>query len=201
MTDQIYEQISAFLDDELSAEQSAFLVRRLESDAGARKQFVRYAAIGSAVRGELVDPSSAILRQRIQASLSGASPDWRPAGRSQRRASRLKRAVAGFALAATVAGIALVGLRNINQAATDDQNVAAANFSVSNERPEPESYVVPPAVTEARIISPPIRLTNYLVQHGSYASMLTRTSVQANVVSIREPEVPADETESDGDSK
>jgi len=101
-------------------------------------------------------------------------------------------------IAGVLAAVALVGLRNINQSSLDASEAADTALPLANE---PESYVVPPAIIQARIISPPIRLTNYLVQHGSYASMLTRTSVQANVVSIHEPEVAADETRPAGDSQ
>ena len=38
MTEQISDQISAFIDDELSDEESAFLLRRFERDADARNR-------------------------------------------------------------------------------------------------------------------------------------------------------------------
>ena len=41
MTEQINDQISAFIDDELSPEESALLVRRFERDARARGQATR----------------------------------------------------------------------------------------------------------------------------------------------------------------
>ena len=52
MNEHIHEQISAFLDDELSSEESAFLVRRLTSDTLAHHQTIRYSAIGSVLRRE-----------------------------------------------------------------------------------------------------------------------------------------------------
>jgi hypothetical protein len=54
---------------------------------------------------------------------------------------------------------------------------------------EAPSYVVPPEVAEGRVVTPPIRLTNYLMHHGEYASRLSRTSVHSNVVSAA-PEQP-----------
>jgi len=73
MSEHIHEQISAFLDDELSSEESAFLVRRLSSDSIARQQTVRYSTIGSVLRDEAVLASSTLLRDRIHAVLDGAT--------------------------------------------------------------------------------------------------------------------------------
>jgi hypothetical protein len=56
---------------------------------------------------------------------------------------------------------------------------------------EPASYVVPREVAEGRAVVPTIRLTNYLVHHGEYASGLSRTSVHSNVVTA--PEMLLDE--------
>ena len=44
MTDQINDQISAFIDNELSADESALLVRRFERDPEARARAMRYTA-------------------------------------------------------------------------------------------------------------------------------------------------------------
>ena len=73
MTDQINDQISAFIDNELSADESALLVRRFERDAEARARAQRYTLIGSALRGELLEPHPSVLRQRVAAALSGGA--------------------------------------------------------------------------------------------------------------------------------
>ena len=71
MTDQINDQISAFIDNELSADESALLVRRFERDTEARSRAMRYTLIGASLRGELLEPHPSVLRQRISAALSG----------------------------------------------------------------------------------------------------------------------------------
>ena len=43
MTEQIQDQLSAFADDELSAEESENLVRRMERDPGFRQKALSYA--------------------------------------------------------------------------------------------------------------------------------------------------------------
>src|SRR5262245_29077309 len=71
MTDQINDQISAFIDNELSADESALLVRRFERDTEARARAMRYTLIGASLRGELLEPHPSVLRQRISSALSG----------------------------------------------------------------------------------------------------------------------------------
>ena len=73
MTEQINDQISAFIDNELSADESALLVRRFERDTEARARAMRYTFIGASLRGELLEPHPSVLRQRISAALSGST--------------------------------------------------------------------------------------------------------------------------------
>ena len=75
MSERIHEQISAFLDDELSSEESAFLVRRLTSDTLAHQQTIRYATIGSVLRDESVLANSKLLRDRVHAVLTYATEE------------------------------------------------------------------------------------------------------------------------------
>jgi negative regulator of sigma E activity len=52
MSDHIDEQISEFVDDEMSVEKCDFFVRRLQRDTDARDRFLRYQLIGAVMRGE-----------------------------------------------------------------------------------------------------------------------------------------------------
>jgi negative regulator of sigma E activity len=189
MTDQINDQISAFIDDELSDEESAFLLRRFERDPDARNQAVRYTMIGSALRNELLGPDHAVLRRRIAVALTGqplpaaarpAAPHW---------SARYARPLLGFGIAASVAVAAIVGLRSLNDARVAPSGTeTAANVVPLQVRQDaaPASYVVPQEVADAPAVAPAIRLTNYLVHHGEYASRLSRTSVHSNVVGAAE---------------
>ena len=192
MTEQINDQISAFIDDELSADESAMLVRRFERDPEARGQALRYTLIGTALRGELLEPHPAVLRQRISAALAGVVPVTPRA--PARWSARVARPMLGFGIAATVAVAAIGVLRAVNNSETIPSRAVAVTASapVSLQAPdtvEAPSYVVPPEVAEGRVVTPPIRLTNYLMHHGEYASRLSRTSVHSNVVSSA-PEQP-----------
>ncbi|HEX5048018.1 MAG TPA: sigma-E factor negative regulatory protein [Gammaproteobacteria bacterium] len=194
MTDKINDQISAFVDDELSEQECAFLVRRFEHDTLARGQAVRYTMIGSALRNELLRPDPAILLRRISSALDGASaPAVQAATAASPRgphwSARVVRPLAGLAIAAGVASIAILGLRQINE--TPEPAGPAAVAAETADVVEPPSYVVPRDVAEGHPVTPTIRLTNYLVHHGEYASGLNRTSVHSNVVTA--PEMLLDE--------
>ena len=182
MTDQINDQISAFIDNELSADESALLVRRFEREPEARARAMRYTLIGASLRGELLDPHPSVLRQRVAAALSGAAPG--AAQVRDRWSQRFTRPLVGIGIAATVAAVAIGALRSLNEAALAPGGVApiAVTPLQASDGREAPSYIVPQEIGEARAVTPPIRLTNYLMRHGEYASGFTRTTVNSNVV-------------------
>lgn len=180
MSEQINDQISAFIDNELSADESGLLVRRFERDTDARARAMRYTLIGASLRGELLEPHPSILRQRIAAALSGNVAPSLP--RRERVGERWTRPLLGVGIAATVAIVAIGALRNLNEAALPSASAPVAAVPLQARDPvAAPSYVVPVATTDA---PPPVapRLTNYLMHHGEFASGLTRTSVSSNVV-------------------
>jgi sigma-E factor negative regulatory protein RseA len=181
MTDQINDQISAFIDNELSADESALLVRRFERDPEARARAMRYTLIGASLRGELLEPHPSVLRQRVAAALSGAPPSA-PKAR-ERWTERVARPLLGVGIAAAVAVVAIGALRSMNEPAVSPGAllpVAATPLQTRDAVVAP-SYVVPQDTDQSRTVAP-IRLTNYLMHHGEFASGLTRTSVNSNVV-------------------
>src|SRR5690606_20410005 len=172
MTEHIQDQLSAFIDDELSDEESAFLVRRLERDGAARGQLTRYALIGAALRGELLQPHPWVLQDRISAALDG-TPAVTAAAVSTARTARQRgwrttasRPLLGAGIAAAAA-IAAVGLLRYTQDSdVEIAEPAFATLGANAQWREPESYVVPqdsePGAPPASL---PIQLTNYLVHH------------------------------------
>jgi negative regulator of sigma E activity len=180
MTEQINDQISAFIDNELSADESALLVRRFERDTEARARAMRYTLIGASLRGELLEPHPSVLRRRIAAALSGAMPNV-PKVR-ERWSDRLARPLLGVGIAATVAIVAIGALRFVNEASLAPGVAAGGSTQLQTRDAVAPSYVVPPATDEESRVGAPIRLTNYLMHHGEFASGLTRTSVNSNVV-------------------
>jgi negative regulator of sigma E activity len=197
MTEPSNDQISAFLDDELSEQESNFLVRRFERDAVARGQAIRYTMIGCALRNEILSPDPTILQRRIANALNGApvaaassvsAPAPVQRGNAVRWSARFARPLAGLGIAASVALVALIGLRALNEPGSPPAPVVANQPSPAQLKQwtEPASYVVPQDVPDTPAVAPSIRLTNYLVHHGEYASGLSRTSVHSNVVGAAE---------------
>jgi negative regulator of sigma E activity len=198
MTDQINDQISAFIDNELPADQAALLVRRFERDPEARARAMRYTLIGAALRGELLEPHPSVLRQRVAAALSG-SPLPSASRQRQRWTDRYAKPLLGVGIAASVAVVAIGTLRSLNEPdvpGTATAGVGTAPFEVRNaSTTAAPSYVVPEVADQSRTLAP-IRLTNYLIRHGEFASGLTRTSVSSNVVGVAIEPVAASDTAS-----
>jgi anti-sigma factor RsiW len=190
MTDQINDQISAFIDNELSEEESALLVRRFERDTEARARAMRYTLIGASLRGELLEPHPSVLRQRIASALSGNASPSIPKAREPWK-DRWARPLIGLGIAATVAVVAIGTLRSLNEALLAPGAVPTGGSVVQVS--DRDTYVVPPATDPSRV-GAPIRLTNYLMHHGEFASGLTRTSVNSNVLGGAIEPVAASET-------
>jgi len=181
MSDQFNEQISEFIDDEMSVEESEFFVRRLQRDAEARRRYLRFQMIGAALRGEHFHPAATELGLRLEEAIE------RDASAARSRTGA--RLAAGVGIAASVAVVAVFGLRyaylgsgSLMAAGSDDGLLDAP------------SYVVPPDSGET---APLVRLggevtgIQYLIHHARYTSGVSRTIMQSSVVAGQEPN-PAD---------
>lgn len=187
MSEQVQDQISAFTDDELSAEECAFLVRRLERDPKTRDRIQRYSIFGAALRGELPNPDPDVLRRRVRAELDGvrAVEQVRESPAVQ---SRYFRPAVGLGIAASVAVAALALLNTVNSPLdTSDPAPRVAGVSSGFGPEDPPSYIVPSEAAGplgvGDTLSSPIRLTNYLITHGQYAPGIRRTSIHTHVIS------------------
>jgi sigma-E factor negative regulatory protein RseA len=107
MSEQIREQISAFLDGELPNSESELLLKRLTRDAELRESFGRYALIGEALRGSGRVPLTRGFALRLNRAIDG---ERAAAGVQAVHASRPRwwRPVAGAAVAAGVAAVAVL---------------------------------------------------------------------------------------------
>lgn len=108
-TDKLREQISALADDELPPGEHELLLRRFGTDVELRLHWERYHLVGCALRKELPPVDTRGFADRVMAALADepAPADVEPA-----LGQRLLRGVAGFAVAAAVAVIAIVGLQH-----------------------------------------------------------------------------------------
>ena len=111
-------QVSAFVDGELPENEADLLVRRLSQDAHLRQQVSEYLAIGRIMRGEYSVHGSDALRERIAAELD-AGPLQEPGDTAVTNPpSRYVRPIAGAAIAATVALVAIFGLGRVGDVDT-----------------------------------------------------------------------------------
>lgn len=185
MNDKLRDQMSAFLDDELSDGEAELLLRRLQGDEELRRVAGRYLLTGQALRGERLDGVG--LAGRVAAALDEESTYAGTVAEPAR--SRWLRPAAGVAVAATVAVVALMGLQNTGDvsgpeavtAETADEAPLGAPLSAAAEG---YAYTVPAdaPVTVRPVSAVSARLTNYMISHGERAGTLMRSGMHSRIV-------------------
>ncbi len=141
MNEAIRMQISAFVDGELPENEAELLLRRLSQDADMRDQVAEYLAIGRALRGEAGVAGAAELRERVLAEIDEREP-LHAAVADTASPRAVWKPLAGAAVAAAVALLAIVGFQQTNVDA-GDPGALLANDIVNTV--EGESYTVPPS--------------------------------------------------------
>jgi sigma-E factor negative regulatory protein RseA len=194
MSEQIREQVSAFLDGELPNSETELLLKRLTRDAELRDSFGRYALIGEAVRGTSRGLITRGFSGRVNLAIDG---ELIPASEhvSQTRGPRWWRPFAGAAVAAGVAAIAVVALQQravaptlrsgvplSAQIATPAQSALVAASGTLPVAREAISYTVPAPSPAAPAAIAPARLTNYVFAHSRYSSGLAQRGVMADLL-------------------
>ncbi|MBS0388650.1 MAG: sigma-E factor negative regulatory protein, partial [Proteobacteria bacterium] len=106
--DELASQLSAMFDGELPAAECELLSRRLARDEQLRATWSRYSVIGAALRAEPLAQVRPDFARRVSAALAGSAP----ARVAVRRGRLLRGAAFGSAVAAGVAGVAIMMLRN-----------------------------------------------------------------------------------------
>jgi sigma-E factor negative regulatory protein RseA len=168
MTEKINEQVSAFVDGELLPEESALLYRRMSGDDELRSTWQRYHLIRDAMREDMpifVNNDSII--DKLDDATEQDSAEVLPAAASTK--GRILKPVAGLAIAASVAMVAIVGvLNNTDQLSQEPVTQVAAVPSQPAFRPETYQAIPRSSWDSAKpaVVS---HLNNYLVDHSAYA--------------------------------
>lgn len=171
MNDAIKMQISAFVDGELPQNEAELLLRRLCQDGELRQQAAEYMAVGRIMRGEKTLVGMAQLRERIAADLDDENVQL-DLPESQAAPARFARPLVGFAIAATVALVALLGLQQISTGpAAPEQETPAVAEAVDG------SYTVP------QVDEDPLR--DYYQMHNASASYVGAGSINARLVDFQ----------------
>jgi sigma-E factor negative regulatory protein RseA len=197
MSEQIREQVSAFLDGELPDTETELLLKRLTRDGELRESFGRYALIGEALRAEGSQTLTRGFASRVNLAIDG-EPAQATAQAQPARAPRWWRPLAGVTVAAGVAAVAIVALqqRTISPTVSGASPITAQNVTAlpitaaRNEMPvqvggaprEALSYTVPAASSDAPSAISPARLTNYVFAHSKYSSGLGQRGVLADLL-------------------
>lgn len=187
MSEHFNEQISEFVDDEMSPEECEFFVRRLQNDVEARARFLRYQVIGAAVRGEHLRQARPQAARRPMPAAAGLA--------------------VGAGIAACAAVLAIVAFRlagaGLSGPRLDDAAAAAATAeSAPSPAPDtaaaappaagPPPYVVPAAATEPQqFVGGSSRVTGlqYLIHHTGYSSGVSRTIMHSSLLTGPEVDV------------
>jgi sigma-E factor negative regulatory protein RseA len=197
MSEQIREQVSAFLDGELPSTETELLLKRLTRDGELRESFGRYALIGEALRGSGSQILTKGFASKVNLAIDG-EPAPGHAVASTVRERRWWRPLAGVTVAAGVAAVAIVALQqraispSLNSPAPSTaQNTSAPAAAVvaRNQSPvqggggprEALSYTVP-ASSDAPGAIAPARLTNYVFAHSKYSSGLGQRGLLADLL-------------------
>jgi len=197
MSEQIREQVSAFLDGELPDSETELLLKRLTRDGELRESFGRFALIGEAIRGASHAYLTKGFAGRVNLAIDG-EPVPAIGQVAQIRAPRWWRPFAGAAVAAGVAAVAVVAFHQRAdepvRAAAPVQRAAAvlAQASAAPQTPrEAISYTVPapPPATPAAMA--PARLTNYVLAHSRYSSVLGQRGVLTDLLIDADEQQPA----------
>jgi len=172
MKDKISEQISALFDDELEHEEHELLLRRLKQEAGLQQALSRYQIIGDAMRQHLSDAASVDLARKVSESID-AEPDI-AARASEARHMMLIKPVAGLAIAASVAAMAVIGLQDMGQFQSPEQ--ATPRLAQIQAQPQSHNGILrASAGTHWDRQQPETerRLNGYLVNHSEYTSNIS----------------------------
>ena len=197
MTDPVKEQLSACLDGELPEGELDLLLRQVGRDAELRASLGRYALIGEALRSPGVVAAPADFARRIASAIAAEptptertdealTPSTNPhkaKPKSVPKSIQWLRPASGFAVAAGVAALAILGLQRPEQT-SEPQLVADAvdpQPAAVDATQESGSYIVPANASASGYV-PAARLTNYVVAHSEYSTPLGRRSVLSGVL-------------------
>jgi len=196
MSDQIREQVSAFLDGELPNSETELLLKRLTRDAELRESFGRYALIGEACRGARNAHLTRGLCARVNRAINGEAAAAAPA--LPQTGLRWWRPMAGATVAASVAVVAVFALQqraNTPTLASLPSNTVTRSMAPSGGAPlvksrEPVSYTTPALNSEVPTAFPAARLTNYVFAHSKYQSLLGQRDVLTDLIVDTEEPAP-----------
>ena len=179
MSKEIREQISAFLDNELTAQEVESTLAQIGTQGDLRRSWDRYHLIGDAIRGEGVRISregiADRVRERVETEPAILAPSVSGFGWGKSGQVQWLRPVAGAALAASVAALAVMVLPEFTASTPEAEPTRLA----STPAPAGEVYLERKGMRWKNLEQPGLenKLNRYLVDHSEYASARGMTGV------------------------
>ena len=178
-TDKLREQISALADDSLLQGEHELLVRRFSVDRELRLCWERYHLIGEAMRKGLPHVDTRGFADRVLQALEG-EPEQHETPRAG-ILSYISKGLAGMAVAASVAAVAVIGLRHDTSRMIQSANTAAPSEIVPSTAAgsaTPASFgTVSNATWNGNTPDVRAELSNYLINHNEMAASLPQPGV------------------------
>mgnify|MGYP001815065086 FL=1 len=157
MKQKLHEQLSALVDDELDAAEQALLLRQIGADAVLRERLARYQLISDSLQNHLPPR----LDVGFYSSVHAALQDEPAVHVEASRFAGMVKPVAGLAVAASVAVVAVLSLQSVRN---EDPSSPVASAPVAQDYLRAEIKAPPAASPHA-----PQGLNAYLVNHNEYA--------------------------------
>ncbi len=160
MTQNLQEQLSALVDEELPAAEHALLLERLARDGGLRECLGRYQLMRDVLNNRVAMPVDGRFVDRVMHAIE-SEPAY------QARSGpwlRLAKPLTGVAVAASVALVAVLALQNVDPGTNSPApQVASTGLPAAELAASGEVWERQPAPAGGR-------LNGYLVQHNEYAA-------------------------------
>ena len=164
MKEKLHEQISALVDDELDGSEHALLSKRLAEDASLRKRLSRYQLISDTLQNHLPRKTDPDFHIGVQLALQDVEPAVQS---TSARLARLFKPVAGLAVAASVAVVAVLSLQSVRQQDSSAVPALATAPVVEEQAPADVSPLL--ANTTPNAPGDAQNLDIYLVNHNEFA--------------------------------
>ena len=163
MAEKTDEQLSALIDGECDKAELDLALRRLAVDLDLKERWQRYHLIGDTIRNYLPDTISTDFSKRINAAINVEPPLKSTPGTAL---ASWYKPLAGFGLAASVALIAVLGLKY------PTEPISPPPPLVDNNTQTPDNGI-PDNRIQTVAIDPSLeaRLNDYIVNHSEYTSM------------------------------
>ncbi|MGD8999284.1 MAG: sigma-E factor negative regulatory protein [Granulosicoccaceae bacterium] len=181
MKDEYAEQVSGLVDGELDERSASKLVEQLRDDNQARRRWASYHLISDTLRGNLPEQIDSGFARRVSRALEAEPVVLAP---RRRKMPAFVRQAAGFAVAATVAVVAVL---TVQQQAGVDSGVTQVAATTSTAPQDVEWVRVNNVKWNVQQPAVESKLNAYLVNHNGYTNSVRGILPYAPIVSSSTP--------------